>query len=198
MWMFSGGWCKIICDCNHLKVTVKIYRSIPYDPWCWADKSAFTPPQYCPGGSSWAHVPVGGPFGGSRRWGSSALLQPRSPLVPPSAAAEGREEAWCWQPAAGSSFRHAASRERAAVSLRCTVLCDPPWPKGDYCSWVWHRPPPPRLGHNEIICCAIILGFLPERLIPLYFLHLPLTEAAFLTKFTGISQLSCYFILFVI
>lgn len=61
----------------------------------------------------------------------------RSPLVPPSAAAGGREEAWCWhQPRAGSSFRHAASRERAAVSPQCTVLCDPPRLKGDYCSWV--------------------------------------------------------------
>lgn len=43
MWMFPGAWCKIIWDSNHSKVIVKICGSIPYNPWCWADRSAFVP-----------------------------------------------------------------------------------------------------------------------------------------------------------
>lgn len=97
---------------------------------------------------------------------------------------------------AGSSFHHEDPREHRRSAQ---ALCDL-WARrqrGDYCGWV-RRWPLPQSDHNEIICYARILGLLPGRLIPFYFLHLLLTEAVFLAKFTGISQLPCCFILFVI
>lgn len=98
---------------------------------------------------------------------------------------------------AGSAVCCAIPREHAAASLRCAGALSSLGSSlkgGTHCGRLWHWPLP-QLDHNKIICCARILGLLPERLIPLYFLHLLLTEAAFLTKFTDISQLPCCFIL---